>query len=60
MTHVTYKVVRHEDGWAYTADGVFRKAFPHTPKRSMPHGVSLPYHASVGVLRPIDRIRGRK
>lgn len=28
MTHVTYKVVRHEDGWAYTADGVFSESFP--------------------------------
>jgi hypothetical protein len=28
MTHVTYKVVRHEDGWAYTANGVFSEAFP--------------------------------
>ena len=28
MTHVTYKIVRHEDGWAYTADGVFSESFP--------------------------------
>ena len=28
MTHMTYKVVRHEDGWAYTADGVFSESFP--------------------------------
>ena len=28
MTHVTYKVVRHDDGWAYTVDGVFSEAFP--------------------------------
>jgi Uncharacterized protein conserved in bacteria (DUF2188) len=28
MAHVTYKVVRHEDGWAYTADGVFSESFP--------------------------------
>jgi len=27
MTHVTYKVVRHEDGWAYTVDGVFSESF---------------------------------
>jgi hypothetical protein len=25
---VTYKVVRHDDGWAYTADGTFSEAFP--------------------------------
>ena len=31
MAHVTYKVVRHEDGWAYTVDGVFSESFPtHT------------------------------
>jgi hypothetical protein len=26
-THVTYKIVRHEDGWAYTVDGVYSEAF---------------------------------
>ena len=28
MSHVTYKVVRHDDGWAYTVDGVYSEAFP--------------------------------
>jgi hypothetical protein len=28
MSHVTYKIVRHEDGWAYTVDGVFSESFP--------------------------------
>jgi len=28
MVHVTYKVVRHEDGWAYMVDGVFSESFP--------------------------------
>jgi hypothetical protein len=28
MVHVTYKVVRHEDGWAYTVSGVFSESFP--------------------------------
>ncbi len=28
MSHVTYKVVRHDDVWAYTVDGVFSEAFP--------------------------------
>ena len=28
MSHVTYKVVRHEDGWAYTVDGAFSESFP--------------------------------
>lgn len=28
MTHVTYKVVRHDSGWAYTVDGTFSEAFP--------------------------------
>ncbi len=27
MTHVTYKIVRHDDGWAYTVDGVFSETF---------------------------------
>ena len=28
MSHITYKVVRHDEGWAYTADGVFSEPFP--------------------------------
>jgi len=28
MTHVTYKIVRHEDGWAYTVMGSFSESFP--------------------------------
>lgn len=28
MAHVTYRIVRHEDGWAYTVNGVFSEAFP--------------------------------
>ena len=27
MTHVTYRIVRHDDGWAYTVDGVFSEPF---------------------------------
>jgi uncharacterized protein DUF2188 len=28
MSHVTYKIVRHEDGWAYTVDSAFSESFP--------------------------------
>jgi hypothetical protein len=28
MAHVTYKVVRHDEGWAYTVDGTFSESFP--------------------------------
>ena len=28
MTHVTYKIVEHDGGWAYRADGVFSETFP--------------------------------
>jgi hypothetical protein len=28
MSHVTYRIVRHEDGWAYTAEGTFSESFP--------------------------------
>jgi hypothetical protein len=28
MTHITYKIVRHEDGWAYTLNGAFSESFP--------------------------------
>jgi hypothetical protein len=27
MSHITYRIVRHEDGWAYTAMGVFSERF---------------------------------
>ncbi len=28
MTHVTYKIVRHDEGWAYKVDDVFSEPFP--------------------------------
>jgi hypothetical protein len=28
MVHVTYQIVRHDDGWAYTVNGVFSEPFP--------------------------------
>lgn len=28
MSHVTYKIVRHEDGWARSVDGAYSEAFP--------------------------------
>jgi hypothetical protein len=28
MAHVTYKIVKHDGGWAYTVDGVFSESFP--------------------------------
>jgi hypothetical protein len=28
MSHVTYRVVQHDEGWAYTVDGAFSEAFP--------------------------------
>jgi hypothetical protein len=28
MTHVTYRIVRHDGGWAYTVNGSFSESFP--------------------------------
>jgi hypothetical protein len=28
MSHLTYKIVEHDGGWAYTVDGVFSESFP--------------------------------
>jgi hypothetical protein len=28
MTKIHYKIVQHDDGWAYTLGGVFSEAFP--------------------------------
>ena len=27
MSHVTYRIVQHDGGWAYTVDGVFSETF---------------------------------
>jgi hypothetical protein len=27
MSHVIYRIVRHDEGWAYTANGVFSEPF---------------------------------
>ena len=27
MAHVTYKIVQHDGGWAYTVDGTFSESF---------------------------------
>ena len=27
MSHVTYRIVRHDEGWAYTANGVYSEPF---------------------------------
>ena len=29
MSHVTYKIVQHDGGWAYTVNGVFSEPFPN-------------------------------
>jgi len=29
MSHVTYKVVQHDGGWAYTVDGSYSETFPN-------------------------------
>jgi len=34
MTQVTYKVVQHDGGWAYTFDGVFSETY-------ITHGTAL-------------------
>lgn len=28
MTHVTYRIIQHDGGWAYTVDGAFSESFP--------------------------------
>jgi Uncharacterized protein conserved in bacteria (DUF2188) len=28
MAKITYKIVEHDGGWAYSADGVFSETFP--------------------------------
>jgi hypothetical protein len=28
MAYVTYQIIRHDDGWAYTVNGVFSEPYP--------------------------------
>jgi hypothetical protein len=42
MAHVTYKIVQHDGGWAYTVDGVFSEPFStHGAARAAAHRVAL-------------------
>jgi hypothetical protein len=29
MSHIIYKIVQHDGGWAYTVDGSFSESFPN-------------------------------
>ena len=29
MSHVTYRIVEHDGGWAYTVDGSYSETFPN-------------------------------
>ncbi len=42
MTHVTYKIVEHDGGWAYTVNGVFPSRFRTAPRRWPPQGAWRP------------------
>ena len=44
MTHVTYKIVEHDGGWAYTVNGAFSEPFPN--RAASPDAVSvIPHHS---------------
>src|SRR3978361_2267264 len=46
MSHVTYKIVQHDGGWAYTVDGVFSEPFPsHDAALTAAHRVALEQRA---------------
>ena len=47
MSHVTYKVVQHDGGWAYTVDGVFSEPFPN-------HAAALAAARRVAAERTMD------
>jgi len=33
MSHVTYKIVQHDSGWAYTVDGSYSETFRTMTRR---------------------------
>ena len=46
MSHVVYKIVQHDGGWAYTVDGVFSEPFPsHGAALKAAHRVALEQRA---------------
>jgi len=60
MIHVTYKIVQHDGGWAYTVNGVFSESFPShataltaARRAAAEHQVSVPprdYRAAAELL----------
>ena len=55
MAHITYKVVRHEDGWAYTVNGAFSESFPgHAEALEAARRVRPPNSASPGQTEGIE------
>ena len=36
MSHVTYKIVEHDGGWAYTANGVFSEPYQTAAEQRVP------------------------
>ena len=42
MSHITYKVVRHDTGWAYTADGTYSETFPSHDAALRAHVAAIP------------------
>jgi hypothetical protein len=57
MAHITYKIVQHDGGWAYTVDGVFSEAFQHATGAFTPPRAAGT--ARAGTYRG-DRIRDRR
>ena len=55
MSHVTYKIVEHDGGWAYKVDGVFSEPIPHARRRSSRQqqpGRSTPRSRKSEVIEP--------
>jgi len=48
MTHVKYRIVRHDEGWAYKAGDVFSEPF-------RTHAAALAAAQSLGVARSPDK-----
>jgi len=52
MAKITYKIVKHDGGWAYQADGVFSETFPsHDVARKAAERVAREQHIPGDTIR---------
>jgi hypothetical protein len=54
MTKITYKVVKHEDGWAYQANGTYSSRFHTRDAARKAAKLAADEHAAAGETTPLS------